>query len=194
MGLSKLPDVPAKWPKFFRNWVENKLLPWLDSQQIVESGDVSLHQTDHGRVPTVHFPGGGSKIPRHALELYDASNADDGARVGITFGTVAGLVPSGAGALAPADFVVPVSGTGVIYAAVAISDIETLGIPESVDFYAGSVTPDNTLGELYLTVGYYSVVSVSPPRVNVGSALAGSQAMTIVFAGPATAYPYWAAL
>ncbi|SRR6266542_2590898 len=151
--------------------------------------------------------GRGAAPEEKNLQLYDASD-QSGPKVGITFGTVAGLVPSGWFAyltdpehnLNP--YVVTIdnpAAAGFIWAEVTVTNPFTLGIPQSVEFYEDpdeSQPNDDT--HVYLNIGTYKVLTDPVTQAKstvVSSALGGSQALISIVEtdgdGNPFSSPFW---
>ena len=125
------------------------------------------------------------------LQLFDASTQADGPRVGVTFGTLGGLVPEDMHPGGTPPFTLSVSGEGVVYGSVTFSELYTLGFPESASIAAAADKPADSGSTVYITIGGYSVdTSGAQPRVNVSSALEGSQDVFVIIT-PNAAAPAW---
>jgi hypothetical protein len=133
---------------------------------------------------------------RHPLQLYDASTVN-ATKVGITFGTVAGLVPDGwfdyisNPQYTPNPFILNVAGSGYVYGEVTITESTTIGVAQSLVFGAGTPIPPDAGDKVHLTLGTYIVSGTS---VTVHSSLSGSQAMALVINGTGESLflqPYW---
>lgn len=136
-----------------------------------------------------------ARAPRFAsqdeksLQLYDASDTD-GLKVGITFGTVAGLVPVGWSdylsnpSSSPNPFIISANGEswGNVFAEVTVTNPLTLSIPESVRFLEAAQNQFDDETHVYLVVGTYGITTNSEGgrSLTVASALSGSQSLICI--------------